>query len=171
MANFNTVGFTAKPRNPVYLVGKQFRTIPARAALVAANLTNNDTVTLAGPFTFADRIDQLFTPNASPALTSSVSNLGFMTKDSLGNLAAITTGGATVLWNGVATLATAQSTRDLLLTGNSALNTTQNIGELLGLGADQEPANGVFLVLGFPTKPSADGTLDLRVVVEEATTN
>jgi len=39
------------------------------------------------------------------------------------------------------------------------------------MGADQEPAGGVFLGLTFPTKPSVNGTLDLEVWIEEATTN
>lgn len=169
MTTFYTTAFAAEPRNPMNSVGKKYRSIPARAALVTASMANGDTLVLAGPFTYSQRIARILTPNVSPALTAAAdAKLGFMTKDALGALKAIKSGGDAVLWNGV-TLASALTTRDLLYSLNSSLDSTKNIGELLAQGADQEPANGVFLVLTFPTKPSVDGVLDLDVVVEEAT--
>lgn len=172
MTNFRNTGFIAKPRNPVYTVGKKYRTIPARAALLTASMVNGDTFELGGPFTSSDRIARIFTPNATPALTGATdSKLGFMKK--VGGVLTILTNVANanqVLWNN-ATLAAALSSRDLLTSINTALNTTLNIGELLGLGPDQEPDGGYFLVLTFPTKPSVDGVLDLEVWFEEATTN
>jgi hypothetical protein len=170
MANQRTAGFIAKPRNPEYTVGKKHRTVQATAALVSASMTNGDTLELAGPLTFDARIARVFTPNASPALTAAADvKLGFFYKDTNGNLVLIKAGSDAVLWNGV-TLASALSTRDLLLGLNSSLDTTKNIGDLLAMTTDQEPAGGVYLVMTFPTKPSVNGTLDLDIVIEEATT-
>lgn len=171
MANQRTTGFTAKPRNPDYTVGKKHRTVPARAALVTASMADGDTVELGGPFTYGDRIARVLTPNASPALTAATNvKLGFFMKGADGTLALIKTGSDALLWNGV-TLAAALSARDLLFDRNSSLDSTKNIGELLAQGADAEPQGGVYLVMTFPTKPSVDGVLDLDVMVEEATTN
>jgi len=171
MATIRTTGYTAKPRNPIYTTGKQYRTIPARAALVTASMADGDIVELGGPFTYSDRIARVLTPNASPALTSATNaKLGFFKKNSLGVLTLIKAGSDALLWNGV-TLAAALSARDLLFSLNASLDSTKNIGDLLAQGDDQEPIGGVFLGLTFPTKPSVDGVLDLDVVVEEATTD
>jgi hypothetical protein len=172
MAELRTKGFTDKPRNPSNSVGKKFRTVPAYAALLTASMVNGDILTLAGPLTFGERIARVVTLNASPALTSATdAKLGFfMRNPSDGTLKLIKAGSDALLWNGV-TLAASLSTRDLLTSLNSALNQSLNIGELLQMGADQEPAGGVFLGLTFPTKPSVNGTLDLEVWIEEATTN
>lgn len=170
MANQRTAGFIAKPRNPFYTVGKKTRTITATAALVTASMTNGDTLELAGPLTFDERVARVLTPNASPALTSAADvKLGFFYKDSLGNLVLLKAGSDALLWNGV-TLAAALTARDLLFDRNPTLVSTANIGDLLVMGSDQEPAGGVYLVMTFPTKPSVNGTLDLDIVIEEATT-
>lgn len=164
---YRTTGYTAKPRNPVYSVGKQYRTIPARISLTNASMTNGDLWIMAGPFTYADRIARVFSPNATPALTAAADNdLGFFYKKPDGTFAELD---KDILWDGV-TLAAALSTRDLLFNLNASLDSTKNIGELLGKGDDQEPFGGVYLGLTFNTKPTADGALDLDVVVEEATT-
>jgi hypothetical protein len=49
------------------------------------------------------------------------------------------------------------------------LDQTKNIGDLLGLTNESEPAGGVFLVLTMPTKPSANGSIDWDITIEEAT--
>lgn len=170
MANQRTAGFIAKPKNPVYQVGKKLRTVPAYASLVTASMTNGDTVELAGPFNFDARIHRVLSPNASPALTSAANaKLGFMYKDSTGAFKVVNAGSDAVLWNGV-NLASSVSARDLLLNYNAALDQTKNIGQLLALNNDVSPAGGVYLVLTFPTKPSVNGILDLDIIVEEATT-
>jgi len=114
MANQRTAGFIAKPRNPAYTVGKKFRTVQATAALVTASMVNGDTLELAGPLTYDERVARVFTPNASLALTAAADfKLGFFYKDTNGNLVLIKAGSDAVLWNGV-TLAAALTTRDLL---------------------------------------------------------
>ena len=171
MPTFRTTGYTAKPRNPLYTVGKHFTKVHAHKALVSADLTNGDIIELAGAMSFKDRVHAVFTPNASPALTAATdAKLGFFKKDLDGALSVIQTGSDALLWNGV-TLAAALSTRDMLLSLNTALDTTKNIGELLGLGVDKEPVGGVFLGLTFPTKPSVDGVLNVEIDIEKATTD
>lgn len=162
-----TTGFTAKPRDPVYSVGKKYRTIPARASLVTTSMTNADMLVLAGPLTYADKIARVISQNATPALTAASDNdLGFFYKKADGTFVAID---SDILWDGVS-LVSALSTRDLLFGLNTSLDSTKNIGELLGKGVDQEPVGGVFLGLTFNVKPSNDAVLDLDVLVEEATT-
>lgn len=172
MAEIRTAGFIAKPRNPVYTVGKKIRTIPAYASLLTASMANGDVLNLGGPFTYGDRIARVFSPNATPALTAAVdTKLGFFMRDQAsGALKLVKAGSDALLWTGQ-TLATALSARDLLANLSAALDQTKNIGELLAMGADQEPAGGIFLGLTFVTKPSVNGILDLEVWVEEATTN
>lgn len=170
MATIRTTGFVAKPRNPVYSLGKKLQIVPAQASLVSASMTDGDILILAGPLTYGDRIARILSPNATPALTSATNaKLGFFQMKN-GQPALIKAGSDALLWNGV-TFASSLSARDLLFHFNSSLNATQNIGELLAQGPDQEPAGGVFLGLTFPTKPSVNGVLDLDVVIEEATTN
>lgn len=170
MATIRTTGFVAKPRNPVYSVGKQYRTVPAGAALVSTAMTNGDILILAGPLTYSERIARVMSPNATPALTAAAdAKLGFFQMVA-GVPKVIKSGSDALLWTS-ATLVSSLSARDLLFHFNSALDATKNIGELLAQGVDQEPAGGVFLGLTFVTKPSANGTLDLDVVIEEATTN
>lgn len=170
MAVIKTAGVTAKPRNPVYTVGKKLRTVNAVVTLVSANMANGDIVELAGPFTLSSRIARIISPASTPALTAATdAKLGFFKKNSAGALVVVNTGSDAVLWNGV-TLATAIS-GNILLVLNSSLDKFKTIGELLALGEDNEPSGGVYLGLTFPTKPTAGGTLDLDIVIEEATNN
>lgn len=171
MATIRTTGYNtaAKVRNPVYTVGKQYRTVPARAALATASMTNGDILILAGPLTYSERIARILSPNATPALTAATdAKLGFFQMKA-GVPALIKAGSDALLWNGVS-FASALTARDLLFGLNASLDSTKNIGELLAQGVDQEPAGGVFLGLTFVTKPSNDGVLDLDVQIEEATT-
>lgn len=169
MAVIKTTGALAKPRDPMYGTGKAMRKINAQASLVAASMANGDILELAGPFTFDSRIDRVFSPNATPALTAATdSKLGFFKKNADGSLSVIKSGSDALLWTG-ATLATSLSARDLLMSFTPALDRTKSIGELLAMGRDQEVTGGVWLGLTFPTKPSVNGTLDLDIEVEEAT--
>jgi len=170
MANQRTAGFIAKPKNPEYTVGKKHRTVQSTFSLVTASMADGDTVELAGPLTFDDRVARIFSPNATPTMTAATNaKLGFFYKDTNGNLVLIKAASDAVLWNGVS-LVTSVSARDLLLHYNSSLDTTKNIGDLLALGTDSEPSGGVYLVLTFPTKPSVNATYDLDISIEEATT-
>lgn len=161
---------TASPRNPTFESGKTMRVIEFQAAITAANSANGDKLVLAGPLQFGDRIAFIRSGGqGTPALTSAADNdLGFWGKKSDGTLYELD---KDILWDGI-TLATGVTYPDLLTGFNASLDMSKNIGQLLGRGADQEPAGGVFLVLQTNTANSATGPLQLRlqIGVDEATT-
>jgi hypothetical protein len=159
-------GFTAFPDNPFYSVGKKLRS-SFYSKTIATGAGTNTLHVLSGPHTFGDKIAAI--KGATPALTSAADNdLGFYRKKADGTFAAID---GDVLWDGV-TLATALTYRELLGTLNTSLDRTKNIGQLLGLGSDQEPAGGVYLGLLIKTASTATSeVLNLEVIIEEATTN
>lgn len=170
MSDFENALATASDKNPRFATGKKTKTVEYEASITAAAATDGDQFILAGGLSFADRISGL-RPNSAgtPALTSAVDNdLGFFYKKEDGTYVALD---ADVLWDGV-TLATALTSPNLLTALNASLDHEKNIGELLSLGVDQEPAGGVYLVLTMNTKTTATGPLLLRVSVDidEATT-
>lgn len=166
MTTYRSVGFTDKPNNPIYTVGKKLRTVPFRTTITNADSEANDLYILGGPFSFDDRIHGIF--GANPAQTSSNDNdFGFYKKKSDGTFAALD---ADILVNG-GDLSSAITYRNLLTHLNSSLDTTKNIGELLDLGNDAEPFGGVYLGW-LSVVASTGGTLIVEwdVQVEEATT-
>lgn len=161
---------TASPRNSRFESGKATRVVDFQASITAANSAANDKLLLAGPLRFGDRIAAIRTlGQGTPALTSASNNhLGFWFKDSSGALVELD---RDILWAGI-TLATAVTYPDLLTGFNAALDRSKNIGQLLGLGADKEPAGGVFLVLQTVAANTATGPLllNLQIEIDEATT-
>jgi len=161
---------TASPRNPMFESGKSPRNVDFQASITAANSAAGDKIVLAGPLQFGDRISAIRALGAgTPALTGATDNdLGFWGKKSDGTLYELD---KDILWDGV-TLASALTHPDLLSALNASLDLSKNIGQLLGRGADQEPAGGTFLVLQTNNANTATGPLQLRlqVVVDEATT-
>ena len=168
MTTFNTVGYTAKSRNPLYSGGKMLRCVHAELFVDASELTDGDVFVLARNLPVGARIHRIMSPNATPALTAAADNdLGFYKENSEGVLVAID---ADILVDG-GDLSSALSTRDLLNNLNTSLDQTATIGDLLSLQADTAPTGGVFLCMTMNTKSTADGTLDLDVVIEMPTTN
>ena len=168
MTTFNTAGYTAKARNPLYSGGKTLRTVHAEFDVVAASLTNGDVFVLARNLPVGARVHRILSPNATPALTAATDNdFGFYKADLDGNLTAID---ADILVDG-GSLASSLSARDVLNSLNTSLDQTKTIGELLSLQADTAPAGGVYLCMTMNTKSTANGKLDLDVVVEYPTTD
>lgn len=164
---YYSAGFTAYPYNPMFSTGKGLRHVRYTRTITDAETTANDKYILAGPFTFGDRIDSII--GATPAFTSSNDcNLGFYYKNSAGTYVELD---KDILWDGV-DLSSALTHRELLGTLNTSLNRSKNIGQLLALTPDAEPAGGVYLVLEFVVA-STGGTviLDLLINVDVATTN
>lgn len=161
---------TSSPRNPRFEGGKTTRVVDFQTAITAANSANGDKIVLAGPLQFGDRIAEIRSGGqGTPALTSAADNdLGFWYKDSQGVLKELD---KDILWDGI-TLAAAVTYPDLLTGFNAALDRSKNIGQLLGKGADQEPAGGVYLVLQTNTANTAAGPLllNLQIEIDEATT-
>lgn len=171
---FKSTGFTAYSKNPLYTVGKKIRSVDSRFALTSGTSNNGDQLVLAGGLTFGDKILGII--SSSPAFTSANDNdLGFFKKNADGTFTALkdSSGNSAkdILWNGV-DLSSALSYRELLRTLNTSLDTTKNIGQILGLGADAEPVGGVYLILTMNTANSAAApVVNFEIKVEEATTN
>lgn len=170
MADKYSIGFTAVPKNPFWSVGKKLRTVTSRFSITSANSAAGDVLVLSGPLTYSSRIARIFPASATPALTGATDNdLGFYRKNpSDGSMVEVD---KDILWDGV-TLASAITYQDLLTTRNTSLDTTQNIGQLLGSAVSEEPAGGVFLCLTMNNANTASGPLilELDVEYEEATT-
>lgn len=171
MADKENALATAQTRNPRFATGKMTKTVEFEASITAANSAAGDKFFLVSGLSFADRISSI-RPNSAgtPALTSAADNdLGFFYKDGNGDYVALD---ADILWNGV-TLASALTSPNLLTTLNASLDASKNIGQLLGLGIDKEPAGGVYLVLTTNTANTATGPLLLRLAIDIdcATTN
>jgi len=161
---------TANDANPRFESGKYTRTVEYQASITAANSADGDKLVLAGPLSFGDRIASIRTGGqGTPALTGAIDNdLGFWYKNTAGTFVELD---KDILWDGI-TLASAVTYPDLLTGFNSALDRSKNIGQLLGKGADQAPAGGVYLVLLETAKNTATGPLllNLFIDIDEATT-
>lgn len=170
---FRADGVAAKPNDSLYQTGKKLRTVEFTKTLTSGTSAIGDLMILAGPLTFSTKIKGII--GSTPALTSANDNdLGFYRKNPDGTFTAIKTSAgvssADLLWNG-ADLSSALSYRELLRTLNTSLDEEKNIGELLGLGADQAPAGGVYLgLLMNVANTAASARLQLDIILEEATT-
>lgn len=158
-------GFTEYPNNPANSVGKQLRSVFYEKTIATGAGTNTLHI-LAGPLTYDQKVNAVV--GATPALTSANNNdLGFWKKEADGTFTAID---ADILWDG-ADLSSALSYRELLGTLNTSLDRDDNIGKLLGLSSESEPAGGVYLGLYIQTaSTAASEVLKLEIVLEEATT-
>ena len=164
-AGIRSNGFTNKPHDPYYSVGKQLLTTRYTKTIVTGEGTNRLHI-LAGPLSLDQRIVGLI--GATPALTSATNNdLGFWKMDPDGGFTALD---QDILLDGV-TLASALTYRELITSFSPTLDLTKNIGEHLGLSSDQQPAGGVYLGLYIQTASTATSeVLNLDVVIEQATT-
>lgn len=159
-------GFTEQPTDPVNSSGKKLKTVFYEKTIATGAGTNVLHV-LSGPHSFGDKIAQVV--GSTPALTSANDcDLGFYKKNEAGTFDVLGTGDE--LWNG-ADLSSALSYRELLGTLNTSLDRDDSIGTILALGADQEPAGGVYLGLLIKTaSTAASEVLKLEVQIAEATT-
>lgn len=160
-------GFTEYPNNPANSSGKKMKSVFYEKT-IATGAGVNTLHILSGPHSFDDKINAV--KGATPALTSATDNdLGFWKKNADGTFTALTSG-VDVLWNG-ADLSSALTYRELLGTLNTSLDRDDNIGNLLSLSGESEPAGGVYLGLYIQTASTATSeVLKLEVVIEEATT-
>lgn len=174
LAVYKSIGLTAFPHSASFGPGKKMRVTNAKFTVPTTG-TIGDQYVLAGPLTLDDRIARIYS-QAMAALTSATTwNLGFYySTDNLATnagLKPVKSGGGNELWSGVS-LATAVTTfLDVLTNKNSSLDNTKAIRDLLSLGPDAEPVGGIYLVLtNTTTANTAGGTVDLDVVIDEATT-
>lgn len=160
-----------EPFNPRFKTGKTTRTVEFAADLTSANSDDDDQIVLASGLSLADRISGIRANSTSiPALTSATDNdLGFFYKNEEGVLKELVAGSGAILWDGVS-MATAFTGQNALFAKNAALDKSKNIGDLLGLGNDQDRFRGLFLVLTMNTANTATATLDLAIDIDCATT-
>lgn len=159
---------TAQPRNSRFATGKKTRVVEFEADLTNANSDDDDLLILASGLSFGDRISGIY-PNAAnvPALTTAADNdLGFYYKNEDGTFVELD---KDILWDGV-DLTSATAFGNILTGENAALDHSKNIGQHLSMGADQEPAGGVYLILTMNTGNTATATVSLRIEIDEATT-
>lgn len=157
-------GFTEYPENPANSVGKKELSVRYEKT-IATGAGVNTLHILSGPHTLAAKINAI--QGVTPAFTSANDNdIGFYKKLNDGSFEAID---ADILLDG-ADLSSAGAYRDLLA-GNSSLDRDDNIGKLLGLGYDQEPAGGVYVgLLMKVASTAASEVLRLETKIEEGTT-
>lgn len=166
MTTWYNNGRTAKANNPLYRTGKVLKTVHSVVTVDASELTDGDVFVLAEGLTSAHRVHRIMSPNATPALTSASDNdIGIYKKNTDGTLTVVD---KDIIVDG-GTLASALTTRDLLSL-NSSLDRSKNIGDLLGIYSDSGYPELV-LALTMNTKSTADGVLDLDIVIECPTTD
>jgi hypothetical protein len=170
MTDFNTLGFTAKPRNPLYTGGKHLRTVHAQPFVDVSEVANGDVFILGRNIPLSARVHRIFAPNGTPALTAAADNdFGFYRKDVI--TGAMVEVDKDILIDG-ADLSSAQNVGDLLGTFNASLDKTKTIGELLNLQSDEAYEGDLYLCMTMNTAATTtDQTLDLDIVLEYATTN
>lgn len=173
-AVYKSIGLTAFPRSASFGPGKKMRYVNAKFTVPTTG-SIGDQYVLAGPLTIDDRIARIYT-QAMAALTSATTwNLGFYySKDNLATntgLVPVKSGGGNELWSGVSLVTAVTTFLDVLTNKNSSLDNTKSIRDLLSLGPDAEPVGGIYLVLtNTTTANTAGGTVDLDVLIDEATT-
>jgi hypothetical protein len=169
-----SIGKVAFPLSSSFSVGKRMRMVNAKFTVpTTGNI--GDQYVLAGPLSIDDRIARIYS-QAMAALTSATTwNLGFYySKDQLATAAGLVpvkSGGGNELWSGVSLVTAVTTFLDVLTNKNGSLDNTKAIRDLLSLGPDAEPVGGIYLVLtNTTTANTAGGTLDMDVLIDEATT-
>lgn len=169
------LGKTAKPRDPYYQTGKAaLLNIRGRLQVVVASAAIGDIYVLAEGLSLADRVDAVIAKATSGALTAATSNdIGFYKYNNLGVLVPVKASGGNELISAADYSAGLTANTDLII-GITDVNSTKSIGEMFSpvLGPDAEPIGGVVLGLRTNVAPTTTNrTLDIQVVIEEATRN
>lgn len=163
MATFRSSGFTAKPLAPVFNSGSKVKTAKFNETITAAENADGDVWILGGPYEADDMIVGVY--GQTPAFTSATDNdFGFYTIDKDGAFVAVD---ADALVDG-ADLSSALTYRELLATLNTSLDTTQTIGELLGITKEDAPRGGLYLAMTMNTASTAvSEILNLKIEVAQ----
>lgn len=148
-----------KPRNALYSTGKELRTIHAKIDK-KADTADGTAFILASGLSLSARVHRIMFPKGTPALAGLTSvDFGFYRKSDDTVLKADALVKAK-------SFAAALTNLDIVGDGIADFDNTATIGELLGLGPDQTPAEGVNLCATVNTAGSAAGVLDMDIIVE-----
>lgn len=160
MTNFNTKGYDAYPKAPIFNQGDKQQVVHAIAEVAVAT-ADGDTFILARNLPLATRVSRIVLPKGSAGITAGDDyDLGFYKSDGAGLGAVID---KDVLVDGKDFSSAIDAGTDI----NTA-DATKTIGELLDLNDDEAPAGGVHLVLTANTAGSEAQDLDFDIVLTPA---
>lgn len=149
-----------KPRNALYTTGKELRLVHAQIEK-KADTANGAVFVLASGLPLSARIHRITFPKGTPALTGLTNvDIGFYRKSDDTVLKADALVKAK-------SFATALTNIDIVGDGVTEFDNTATIGELLGLGTDQTPAEGVNLCVTVNEAGNATGVLDMDILIEQ----
>lgn len=154
MAQIETLGFAADPKNPLYTTGKYVRTVVGQIAVSNAGSAAGDIYKIARGLPVDTQVLAIRLPRGTAQIAGMDDvDFGFYRSDNEDVL------DIDVLVDG-ADFATAvkASGVDLLESG-----LTSTIGGLLNLASDSEPAGGVDLCATLKAKPTATGTVTVFI--------
>jgi len=168
MATWNNLGYTAKDRNPMYQTGKKLLTVHAQAPIDVSKVDNGDVWVLA-QVSLTSRVHRIVVGKAFACTAAADNDFGFYRKVN-GVLVAID---KDILVDGIDFTSGSGSLSygyDIL-SANTSLDRTKNVGELLDVSTDDGYAE-IYLCMTMNTKETTnDLVIDLDVVIEESTTN
>lgn len=167
MATFQNLGSAAKPNNAVYFTGKQLVTIPAQLFVDISEVADDD-VWILGAVDINARVHRILVGKAFDLAAAANNDIGFYKKNADGTYTAID---GDILVDGADwTSGSGLIAGYDLLTANTSLDRTKSVGELLSLNADSGYSQ-LYVGIQMKTKETtADVTLDLDLIVEQATT-
>lgn len=169
-----SIGLTAFPLSSAFSTGKKMRMVNSKFTVpTTGNI--GDQYVLAGPLTIDDRIARIYSQSMAALTSATTWNLGFYySTDQLATAAGlkvVKASGGNELWSSVDLTAAVTTLLDVLTKKNGSLDNTKAIRDLLSLGPDAEPIGGIYLVLtNLTTANTAGGTVDLDILIDEATT-
>lgn len=167
MATWNNLGYTAKDRNPMYQTGKKLLTVHARSLIDVSKVANGDVWVLA-QMNLTSRVHRIVVGKAFDFDAAVDNDFGFYRKVN-GVLVAID---KDILVDGIDfTSGSGLVVGYDILSANTSLDRTKNVGELLDVSTDDGYAE-IYLCMTMNTKETNhDKVIDLDVVIEESTTN
>ena len=164
MASRTTVGYTNKPKAPLYNQGSQLQTVQAEVA-VLSTWDDGDTVILARNLPLSARIVSIIMRTAGSITAATDYDIGlYKAGNSDGDdLGAVID--ADILADGLDFDAGVALGTDILGT-NLTFNKYKTLGELLDYDMTEEPIGGVHVVLTLNTAGTADGDLDMEIKID-----
>lgn len=166
MASRTTVGYTNKPKAPLYNQGSKIQTVQAEVAVVST-WNDGDTVILARNLPLSARIVSIIMRVAGSITAGTDYDIGFYKAgdsdgDAIGNVI-----DADIVADGIDFDAGVALGADLLGSGLTFLK-YKTIGDLLGYDQSEAPIGGVHLVMTLNTAGTATADLDMEIKIDPA---
>ena len=152
----------SKPLNVMYQTGKNLRTVQASFAAVNGTTASGDIFVLASGLPATARIVRIMTPAGTPAVTG-MSDVDFGFYETGTNKVI----DKDAVADGITFASAKTSNLDLVGTNIASFDRTKNIATLCGLGAGSIPGQGFDLCATLNASPSASGTLEFDILIEQ----